>query len=466
MGKTILKPSLIPPSYIALALSLVLGGSLLVPTALAQQGNDPIDITAEEQEFGDDCMIARGNVRVVTGDTIIYAPIATMYKGPDGQPQTAVFTGNPRLKQGQNVINANKLTFFVKTSVIVAEGSAHSEFLTSQAAGSAKPATADGDDEDDATKTADNRPQRFITDSDRQVFEKKTGKFEAFGKVHVKTEGQVDVDSDHLRLVYGTNGKPEAVVFTGKVTAKKERNVTQSDTMTYFLTTKRMQATGQVKSKVIQERTATGPKKGGPNQGTTLQAKKPPVSGPISGDQLETANQWGTTSGSEPDAGSVTTPTIAAAAPAPTKKKEKTEFISSGSTKETQEITILSDAQDYNEETGRMDADGNVRVYMKDTIGIGPKVTMFNNELGQADHVLFTGRSQIAQPGKKWIGDRITLVIDDRRVISEGNTRAIILGSKTNGRGPSLPSMNFASSSGPKTSKKPAMTNDFDQYVY
>lgn len=466
-----MKPSLIPSSYIVLALSLVLGGSLLVPTALAQQGNDPIDITAEEQEFGDDCMIARGNVRVITGDTVIYSPIATMYKGPDGQPQTAVFTGNPRLKQGQNVLNANKLTFFVKTSVIVAEGNAHSEFLTSQAAGSAKPATADGDDEDDAPKSARNdesRPQRFITDSDKQVFEKKTGKFEAFGNVHVKTEGQVDVDSDHLRLVYGTNGKPEAVVFTGKVTAKKARNVTQSDTMTYFLTTKRMQATGQVKSKVIQERTATGPKKGGPNQETSSLAKKPPVSGRISGEPPEeTANQWGTTSGSEPDAGSVTTPTVASA-PAPTpKKKEKTEFISTGNTKETQEITILSDAQDYNEETGRMEADGNVRVYMKDTIGIGPKVTMFNNELGQADHVLFTGRSQIAQPGKKWIGDRITLVIDDRRVISEGNTRAIILGSKNGGRGPSLPKMNFASPSAPpKTSKKPAMQNDFDQYVF
>lgn len=434
------------------------------------QASDPIDITAEEQEFGDDCMIARGNVRVISGDTVVYAPIATMYKGPDGQPQTAVFTGNPRLKQGQNVLVANKLTFFIKTSVIVAEGNAHSEFLTSQTAGAQKPATANGDDEDETPNTAskgDGKPQRIVTDSDKQVFEKKTGKFEAFGKVHVKTEGNVDVDSDHLRLVYGTNGKPEAVVFTGKVTAKKEKNVTQSETMTYFLTTKRMQATGHVKSKVIQERTATGPKKGGPNRETTLQAKKPPVSGPISGvEPEETANQWGTTSGSEPDAGSVTTPAVASApAPAP-KKKEKTEFISTGNSRETQEITILSDAQDYNEETGRMDADGNVRVYMKDTIGIGPKVTLFNNDLGQADHVLFTGRSQIAQPGKKWIGDRITLVVDDRRVISEGNTRAIILGSKTGGKGPSLPKMNFSSPAKPKAIAKPEMQNDFDQYVF
>lgn len=448
----------------------MLGSSALAPTASAQ-ANDPIDITAEEQEFADDCMIARGNVRVVSGDTVVYAPIATMYRGPDGQPQTAVFTGNPRLKQGQNILVANKLTFFIKTSVIVAEGNAHSEFLTSQTAGSGN-ATANGDDDEESPKNAkgEDKPQRIVTDSVKQVFEKKTGKFEAFEKVHVKTDGNVDVHSDHLRLVYGTNGKAEAVVFTGKVTAKKDRNVTQSETMTYFLTTKRMQATGHVKSKVIQERTATGPKKGGPNP-ETLQAKKLPVSGPISGDQPEeTANQWGTTSGSEPDAGSVTTPTIASVPETPTptpnkKKKEKTEFISSGNTSETQEITILSDAQDYNEETGRMDADGNVRVYMKDTIGIGPKVTLFNNEMGEADRVLFTGRSQIAQPGKKWIGDRITLVVDDRRVISEGNTRAIILGSKSNGRGPSLPKMSFTRQSGP-AKKKPAMTNDFDQYVF
>jgi hypothetical protein len=49
------------------------------------------------------------------------------------------------------------------------------------------------------------------------------------------------------------------------------------------------------------------------------------------------------------------------------------------------------------------------------------------NDEGLAEKVVFSGRSQINQPGKRWIGDRITFTVTDKKVLAEGNTRAIIL---------------------------------------
>jgi lipopolysaccharide export system protein LptA len=93
-------------------------------------------------------------------------------------------------------------------------------------------------------------------------------------------------------------------------------------------------------------------------------------------------------------------------------------------------VIIVSDTQDYNKETGRLDAVGNCKIFYEDTVGIGPKIVMVRNAYGQAEKVVFIGRSQITQPGKRWIGDRITMIINDRRVLAEGNTRAFILQKK------------------------------------
>jgi lipopolysaccharide export system protein LptA len=377
---------------------------------------NPIDIQADEQEFASDHVVARGKVRVVYGDTTIRAPIATLFRDEAGQPKLAVFTGNPTLSQGVNLVRANKLTFNIKEAIIIAEGNAHSEVLSSSmGAGQSQAANnpsqnakktaskkapveeeaVDGDppeavDEmpDDAAsqapesgaaplppkKPAESKPQKIITDSDRQEFERNSGKFEAHGNVRVTTQG-INVKANHLRLVYGTDNKPEAVVFTGNVTARRDSNVTQSDVMTYFLSTQRLQATGRVRSRVVQEN-AAGPKKGG----------------------------------------------LSSAVP-----KAESTTIAFDPVDDGSELIIISDAQDYNKETGRVDAEGRVKLYFGSTTGTGPKIALTSNEYGQAEKVVFIGRSQICQPGKRWIADRITFTVEDRKVLAEGNTRAIIV---------------------------------------
>ncbi|HEY9712125.1 MAG TPA: hypothetical protein V6C72_01570, partial [Chroococcales cyanobacterium] len=63
----------------------------LAAPAMAQAPDDkPIDIQAEEQEFAEDHVIARGKVRVSFKDSIVNAPVATLFRDPQGQPQKAI----------------------------------------------------------------------------------------------------------------------------------------------------------------------------------------------------------------------------------------------------------------------------------------------------------------------------------------------------------------------------------------
>ena len=431
---------------------------IFVPDTCAQapapagppQASAPVDIQATEQDFNEDQVIAKGNVRVKYKDSLILAPQATLFRDAQGQPQKAIFVGHPNLTNADSTMNADTLIFEIANSKIIAQGHAHSEVISkgdtdmdvtpkssSKGKNSAKQPfkwPQQGDDtasnaakneahEDGATansdtaandsgtaagdtssshpekaKTAKNKtdkggpPEKIITDSELQAYDKQSGHFEASGHVHV-THTDMSVYAEKLHLVYGTDGKPETALFTGHVNAFQGKNNTQADMMTYYLATKRLQATGNVHSKVIQE--------------------KPPESK----DGKKTNGQESSKKISQaPGPGAAN-----AAAPAPSGSQTAKKMADDDT------VLVVSDAQDYSKETGLMTADGNVRCYYQDTIGMGPKAVMIRNSEGQAQKVIFTGRSQITQPGKRWIADKITFTCATKKVLAEGNTRAFIL---------------------------------------
>ena len=253
----------------------------------------PIDIKADTQEFAGEHVIANGHVHVVYKGTTVVAPTATLVRDAQGQPQVAVFTGHAYLVQDDNKIDADKLTFVMSDGKVIADGNAHSEVIASDgadqtpagAAGktpatpavAAKPAPVkpkgdwQTDDENGeapqvalnadgtsggAPAAPPNKPaEKIYTDSDHQIYEQNTGHFEAMGHVRVK-HGDIRVTSTHLQLVYGADKKPETALFTGGVAATQNENNTKADAMTYFLTTQRLQASGNVRSKVIQQKAA------------------------------------------------------------------------------------------------------------------------------------------------------------------------------------------------------------------
>ncbi|MBI2810482.1 MAG: hypothetical protein HYX67_06620 [Candidatus Melainabacteria bacterium] len=512
----------------------------------------PIDIQADEQEFGEGHVVARGRVRVTYKDSVVVAPMATLYRDAAGSPQKAVFTGHPHLTQGNNKIDSDVLIFEIASQKIIADGHAHSEVLQNEPLGgplsgpsttvpeqdlstpgfsapkpgtatASKPAAAkvakapknksgmsksgqinwptkDGDAQGDAAKAAtaevaskpavkspivprtaadedlgDARPgdsatpttaelmappvitaastkteqsktakkdapakgppEKIITDSRYQEYHRDTGRFEARGDVHVK-HGDIRVISDRLQLVYGADAKPETALFTGHVSATQNENNTQADTMTYFLATQRLQATGNVRSKVIQKK-GDGPKKGGPDGGSQDVSSKSGKSGDstaftdssakYSDPSSKIADNAKVSTFSRPSGGQVDKTKVADGKAATKSGGKGGGFDFDIENKDGEPMYIDSDAQDYSKDSGRMAAQGNVKVRYGDTTGVGPNVVLVRNIDGQAEKLVFTGRSQIIQPGKRWIGDKITMMVNDRKVLAQGNTRAYIL---------------------------------------
>ena len=420
-------------SSTVLAAALVLSAPLsaYAQFAIGDDGGGTIDIQANEQEFADDHVVAKGNVHVTYKDSIIDAPLATLYKDAAGKPQRAIFTGHPRLRQGANIIHADKLTFEMASSIIIAEGNAHSEVIPKDGSNATKTSKkldgkaqakkgatneskdtstegneiAAAEDEETAAPTpAKSEPvkhEKIITDSDFQQYNRSTGQFDARGNVRVKT-GDIFVKSDTLKLVYDAEQKPETALFTGHVKATQNSNCTEADLMTYFLTTKRLQATGHVKSTVVQTKQAEATKKGGPFAASKTGSAQKPVK---PGKPVDTAGESDDGELAQAQAGAID--------------------------EDGEPIFIFSDAQDYSENTGRCTADGNVKLFYQDTIGVAPKMIMVRNvETGDTEKVLLFGRCQITQPGRRWIADRITYTVTDNKVIAEGNTKAFILQQK------------------------------------
>ncbi|MBS1955656.1 MAG: hypothetical protein JST89_15845 [Cyanobacteria bacterium SZAS-4] len=529
--------------------ALALFGLLLQPVGAYAQGmmaaGGPIDIQADEQEFGEGHVVARGRVRVTYKDSVVVAPMATLYRDAGGSPQKAVFTGHPHLTQGANKIDSDVLIFEIASQKIIADGHAHSEVLQNAPLGGplagpssevaeqdlntpgfapakpgSKPAapkvakapkaksgmtksgqinwpTKAGDAQGDAAKAAtpevatkpavkspivprtaadddlgDARPgmsetptteqlmapptvsaaaqtktdqaktakanapakgppEKIITDSRYQEYHRDTGRFEARGDVHVK-HGDILVISDRLQLVYGADAKPETALFTGHVSATQNENNTQADTMTYFLATQRLQATGNVRSKVIQKK-GDGPKKGGPDDGSQEVSSKSGRSGDTTA-FTDSSAKYSDPSSKAADSAKASTFSRPSGGQDVKLADGKTATKSSGKgfdfdidNKNGEPMYIDSDAQDYSKDSGRMAAQGNVKVRYGDTTGVGPNVVLVRNIDGQAEKLVFTGRSQIIQPGKRWIGDKITMMVNDRKVLAQGNTRAYIL---------------------------------------
>lgn len=347
----------------------------------------PVDIQANEQEFVGDTVNAKGNVHVKYKDTLIIAPQATLLRNGGGSPQSAVFIGHPRLIQGKNTIDAEKLTFDIVHHNILAEGNAHSEVISSDSDDDQPIASGKGG-KPAAAKLAAAKPatvERIITDADRQAYDQEADSFEASGHVRV-LHGDIKVTSNKLKLVYGSNKKPETALFNGNVLALQGKNTTQSDDMTYSLTTRRLQATGHVRSKVIQEK----------SQADTN------VSKPVALNNSPDAAQAATTHSAAP-----VKPDI---------------------------IYIVSDSQDYSKETGRTAADGDVHVQYQDMVGLGPQAILVRNSEGKAEKVIFIGRSQINQPGKRWIADHIVMTLADKKVFATGNTKSLIVQNMSRGQ--------------------------------
>jgi lipopolysaccharide assembly outer membrane protein LptD (OstA) len=374
------------------------------------EATGPVDIQANEQEFSGDQILAKGNVKVTYKDTVILSPEATLVRNEGGSPQSAVFTGHPRLVQKGSAMDSDELMFDIVKHKILAQGHAHSEVISESSGPPPPPQNKPGTKSGATSKTAetsqgspstnanDAAVEKIITDSDRQEYDQSSDKFEAFGHVRVR-HTNIKVTSDKLQLVYGADKKPETAIFIGTAVACQAKNETHADVITYNLVTRRLQATGHVRSKVIQEKAEAAP---------TKNSQRPEIA-------------YGSDA-----AAAASLPATAASSTASSKKRSDGGLLEGGVSAKEEDVIILSDSQDYNKQSGRIFATGNVKVYYEDSIGSGPAAIVIRGDGGKAEKVVFIGRSQVTQPHKWWIGDNITLMVASKKVIAQGNTRAYV----------------------------------------
>jgi len=146
--------------------SVALFALFLQPVGAYAQGmmaaGGPIDIQADEQEFGEGHVVAKGRVRVTYKDSIVVAPMATLYRDAAGSPQKAVFTGHPHLIQGSNKIDSDVLIFEIATQKIIADGHAHSEVLQNEPLGGPLSGEGSAPEEDLETLVRSNREFRVF----------------------------------------------------------------------------------------------------------------------------------------------------------------------------------------------------------------------------------------------------------------------------------------------------------------
>ncbi len=349
---------------------LLCPGYSFAQTANESSGESvPVDIKANEQQFLDKEIVAKGNVRVKYKESDVTSDEAIMYRDDEGNAQKAVFKGSPKLVQKNSTMLARTLIFEIANQKIIANGNAHSVIVST-------PQAKQAGDSLKANKKDDKKPAKpgddnIITDSDDQIYDKEVGEFRATGHVRVK-RGDLFVKAENLIMYYGTDGNPETAMFKGNVYVLQYPNETYSDNVTYGLNTNRLQANGHVKSKVIQ------------NPKNDSNAKK-------NSEDEKLANN----------------------------SEEK---------KGSSDIVVTSDAQDYSSTNGRITAIGNVKLSSDETSGAGPKMVMMRNEeTGKTDRIIFYGRSQVRQTGKSWIADHIEMDMATKKVLASGNTKAVIL---------------------------------------
>src|ERR1700722_13710833 len=84
------------------------------------QATGPVDIQANEQEFADKTVVAKGDVTVTYKDSVITGPEVELFRDDAGQPQKAIFVGQPHLVQNDSKINADTLIFEIANSKFIA----------------------------------------------------------------------------------------------------------------------------------------------------------------------------------------------------------------------------------------------------------------------------------------------------------------------------------------------------------
>jgi lipopolysaccharide export system protein LptA len=87
------------------------------------------------------------------------------------------------------------------------------------------------------------------------------------------------------------------------------------------------------------------------------------------------------------------------------------------------QVTMRSDYQQYDRASNIIIGSGHVRVTYQDYIATGPKATIYTAGGNNIDKIVFTGRAQIADSQRKVTANTITVSLNPKNFIAEGNVK-------------------------------------------
>ena len=90
-------------------------------------------------------------------------------------------------------------------------------------------------------------------------------------------------------------------------------------------------------------------------------------------------------------------------------------------------VKIWASNQEYNNKTNTAIASGNVKINYKDYIAVGPKAIMLADpKTRKPNKIVFSGRSKISENDKCIEADSITITVNPKNFIAEGNVKTQI----------------------------------------
>lgn len=88
---------------------------------------------------------------------------------------------------------------------------------------------------------------------------------------------------------------------------------------------------------------------------------------------------------------------------------------------ENSRLQVWSKFQQYNKKSGIVLASGNVKIIYNDYTAWGPRATVFPDESGKLNKIVFQGRSKIEQGGRTIEANQITMTMNPKNFTAEGN---------------------------------------------
>lgn len=90
-------------------------------------------------------------------------------------------------------------------------------------------------------------------------------------------------------------------------------------------------------------------------------------------------------------------------------------------------VKVWSDYQQFNRKTNIITASGHTKTEYKDFVATGPKATVFPDNRGKMNKIVFSGRSKIVQQNIRSVeADSIVLTLNPKDFSAEGNVKTFI----------------------------------------